>query len=223
LRREILYAHPEQFFSPRAGKEVDAALKAIEFKEKIVEYSGYDSAELAFTALVETTIDWNYNRASQTVAGWIPGMVSLMRSFPQIADPILTMKEGFLGVMKRTKGGEEAMRKWDLERKHPSEWPKSIAEAVSHDVKWSGAEGNAWDEFKAGGYLTTLETLWGYRTHEGEHHYKRLMKKYKGGFVGRVSAIPRKYWWIIPVATIALAATQSLEEEKGKSGGHSSH
>jgi hypothetical protein len=44
-----------------------------------------------------------------------------------------------------------------------------------------------------------------------------LKRKFHTGFLYRwFYGVPRKYWWVVPVATIAVAASQSMEEEKKK-------
>lgn len=225
LEYEIYYTSPHLYLYPPPGKEADAFLKMAEYREAIVTYAGLDDAERAQAVMLEVMLDWNFNQASQKVAGWIPGAVSVMKRagviqrFTQevgLGDPI---GKALLGVMKIFPGGRDFIAEHHLEGRHASDWPKSIGQLVSYDVKHGGYEGNAWDEPKMAGALATVEQLKMFKTAFGEEQFRRLSKKYKTDLVQRLFiATPRKYWWIIPIATIALASLESIEEEKKKDG-----
>jgi len=223
LEYEIYYTSPHLYLYPPPGKEADAFLKIAEYRDAIIGYAGLDDAERAQAVMLETMFDWNFNQESQTLAGWVPGMVSLMRRSSTIqrsteevglGDPF---GKALLGIMKIFPSGREFIESHHLEGRHSSEWPKAIGQLVSYDVKHGGFEGNAWDEPKMAGAIATVEQLKMFKSAWGEKQFRRLAKKYKTGIIQRMFiATPRKYWWIIPIATIALASMQSLEEEKKK-------
>lgn len=222
LLREILYEHPEMYLYPRPGKEVEALVKLNEFIDKVVSYAGRPDGEVAAAPVLETMLDWNYNLAAHTWAGWVPGAVTFLRHAPFVEDAQHAsemMRKGYLGLMERLPGGKDFINTYKLKERPPSDWPVTLRQLVSPDVRWGGPEANAWDEFKTAGVLATAETLKMFRTHEGEKLFKHLQKKYRAGLFGRFRAVPRKYWWAIPVATVALALTTSIEEETKKDGG----
>ena len=227
IRRDIFYGHPEAFFYPAPGKEKDAILKLKEFQDTVNFYTGAEDAENAMSAVLQTIIKWNRNQAIAP-AKWMPGMVTLFKSFPginvsqEVAWDWIGKK--FTGLMGRSEKGREFAEKYNLANVPTRLWPKSLKELsfVSYDVKHGGAGANAWDEFKIAGVLETVEELkmFSKTGHSGHRALYDLKQKFHTTAGWRLLATARKYWWVVPVATIATAAMASYEEEKKKDGSH---
>jgi hypothetical protein len=218
IERDIKYNKPELFLYPKPGKELDAVLKINEYKQTINSYDSPETAEINAILLMETMVDFNENRAAGTITGWIPGLVTAMRKVGMVEDGIQGFQDFGLGVLRLIPGGKKIIEKYKLDIHPVLEWPKNIRQFVSYDVKWGGEEANAWDEFKTAGIFRTAESLKMVTTPEAEKELKRLKSKFRSHSAGRLLATFRKYWWVIPMATIAVAAMQSMEEEKKKGG-----
>lgn len=199
-----------EYLSPLKGKETDTINKIKEHRDAINSYSAMEPAELSASSLMELVVEWNRLRAIDSKAfpiAFIPGGISLLRragGLEMLTDAIGNLKDG--------DGGKLKDKKWFGKVEG---WPKSLAQAVSYDVKWSGNEGNAWDEYRIAGFFASAETA---KLFVNKPDLLRdLKRKFHTGFAYRwFYGVPRKYWWVIPVATVGIAAGQSLEEEKKK-------
>lgn len=220
--RDLMYEvlHTSEFLMPAPGKEVDTLTKIKEAGQTVISYAGPDAMEKLEAALLEVVVEFNRNRAIEFplrnwrgIFSWIPGAVSIMKRMGGISHFTEYLKEsnpGFKSFLKEHKLLDVAMEKW----------PKSIAQAVSHAVVFQGPEGNAWDEYKIAGFLAGAETSVMFPN--SPHLIAELNARFRSGPLWRMYyGVPRKYWWVIPVATIALASSQSLDEEKKSGGGHS--
>lgn len=205
---DVLYK--TDLLAPVSGKETDTLKRIKEHRDAIVNYSGMAPAEVAQTALLETVIEWNRLRTPYSKAAplaFIPGAVSFLRRAG-----MLEKITDLIGDIKGSDGTPLHDAPWF---KKLEKWPRSLAQAVSYDVKWGGHEGNAWDEYRVAGFLAGAETSKMYVNNT--RLLRDLQRQFHTGFLNRAFyALPRKYWWVVPVATIAIAAGQSLEEEKKK-------
>lgn len=199
-----------EYLSPIKGKETDTINKIKEHRDAINSYSTLDNGELSAASLMELVVEWNRLRAINSKAfpiTFIPGGISLLKRFGG-----LEMLTDIIGNIKAGEGGKLKNKEWF---KKIEEWPRSIGQAVSYDVKWSGREGNAWDEYRVAGFFASAETA---KLFVNKPDLLRAMKKkYHTGFLYRwFYGVPRKYWWVVPVATIAVSASQAVEDEKKK-------
>lgn len=204
---DVLYK--TDLLAPTSGKEVDTLKRIKEHRDAIINYSGQGPAEISQTALLETVIEWNRLRTAYSKAAplaFIPGAVSLLRRAGVLKKAV--------DLIGNIKNGDETLSDapWF---KNLEEWPRSLAQAVSYDVKWGGYEGNAWDEYRVAGFLAGAESTKMYVNKT--KMLRDLQRQFHTGFLNRAFyALPRKYWWVVPVATIAIAAGQSMDEEKKK-------
>lgn len=212
IRRDVLTK--SEFLSPISGKEVETLTKIKEFRDAVIMYAGDDTGEIAQTSLMETVINFNRNRAIRSLAGWVPGAVSVMRRMGVVGEDMMVNVENLpFGWDKPVKKFLEDKK---LRGKPLNKWPRSVANSVSLAVGFGGPEANAWDEFKIAGFLAGAETSMMYI--KKPDLLAKMRNKFKSTLLSRLAAVPRKYWWVIPIATIAVAAMASIEEEKKKSG-----
>jgi len=221
-----------ELLMPAPGKEVDTIMKIKELRNAIVSYSGMDDAEKMASAMMEVVIDMNKNRVIQGNpifnVGWVPGAVSVMRravGIHESADQTINaVKNGAAWIIERFPGGKKVVHDHHLRpsHNHPHpKWPRSMAEAVSLAVGFQGFEGNAWDEYKIASFITGAETATLFADRPA--YIEEMMSKYKAsGFFRAFVGLPRKYWWVVFAATVAVATTSSVQEEAG-SGGKSHH
>jgi hypothetical protein len=210
-RRDVLTK--QELLSPIPGKEVETLAKIKGFRDDVISYAGDDTGEIAAAALLRTVIEFNRNRASQTLAGWVPGMVSIMRRMN-------VMNENFEVTLENTpkrlkwlsKPIQHFMEDHKLAGKPINKWPRSIADSVSLAVGFGGPEANAWDEFKVAGFLAGAETSMMFVKHPEK--LARMRNRFKTTSIFRFIGVARKYWWVVPVATLAVALTTEIEEEK---------
>lgn len=217
IRREIFYGHPEKYLYPAPGKELDSLLMVDQFKNAISNYDSSDHAEMAGMVMMDTIIGWNFNFMNKRLAGAIPLLVTAISWLPKMQDTGEGIKNALLGIMEHTKSGKQFVENYNLRHKNPSEWPNRWCELISKDLKWSKGSGNKWDEFRVAGYFKTAEELKMITTPDALKYFNKMQQKYHSTLGWRVLwAIPRKYWWVVPVATVALALLESAEEEKKK-------
>lgn len=200
LQWELLYK--EDFFSPIPGKEADLILKLEEFRDKIVGYAGFPSAEPAVAAVFQTIVEWNRDRTARSLTGWVPLLPNLMKRGEDIGR--------FVGSIPGGKAISEKLTGRSIDK-----WPKNLAQAVSLDIGESGWEGNAWDEGEIAKFFISAHQRNLFRTDKGKLLLHKMEHMYGTGLLNRMFyMLPRKYWWVIPVATIALATTQSMKDEE---------
>ncbi|MCX6791688.1 MAG: hypothetical protein NT149_01470 [Candidatus Gottesmanbacteria bacterium] len=207
-RRDVLTK--QEILSPIPGKEVETLAKIKEFRDDVISYAGDDTGEIAAAALLRTVIEFNRNRASQTLAGWVPGLISIMRRTNVMNENFEVMVENmpkWLG-----KPIQHFMEDHKLAGKPINKWPRSIADSVSLAVGFGGPEANAWDEYRVGGFLAGAETSMMFVKHPEK--LARMRSRFKTTALWRMLGVARKYWWVVPVATIAVALTSEIEEEK---------
>lgn len=191
--------------------KVEDTCKAIyEFRNMVNNYADPNTAEKATREVVRVILEVNRNRAAMdTIVGWIPGGVSAMKLISEM-DFRGWKDNGFLNFVTGNQ--------WhNLAESRIEKWPESIAQAISLSVGYTGPHGNAWDEKKMGEFINSLDQMGAFVANRD--FIKDLRREFKTGPFWQAFGVARKYWWVVPVATIAVAATQELEEEK-KSGGH---
>jgi hypothetical protein len=217
--QDIMYGHPELYLFPKNGKEVDAVAKDLELIRTISNYNSTDDAEVVGSYIAELRAEWNWNQASHTVAGWIPGAVSLMKNMGVIHEGATEVSRIYLNFMKLFPGGKDYAKKY-LEAREIDEWPLSVMGQVSHAVRFLGPESNAHDEFRTGGFFATAETMGCFTTAKGRKRLEHLKHTYHSGIFGRGTATLRKSWWAVPTATMAMGLSKTLDEEKKRAEGH---
>jgi hypothetical protein len=207
-RREILTK--EKFLTPAQGKEGETLEEMELFKEEVINYAGDDTAEVALSALLNTVVEFNRNRAIHTPAGWIPGAVSLMKRANMMGEDLIVTVDNmpkFIG-----KPIKDFLEETKLAGRPLDKWPRSISEAVSYAVSLGGHEQNAWDEYRVAGFLAAADHLMLFQ--KKPELLAKMRNKFKTGFLWRSLGVVRKYWWVVPVATVVVAMTDEMEEEK---------
>ena len=207
-RRDVLTK--SELLSPLQGKEADTLAKIKEFRDEIINYAGQETAEIAQAALMRTVIEFNRNRAIHTPAGWIPGAVSLMKRANVMNENLEVTVENMPKFIREPI--QHFLDKTKLAGKPINKWPRSISEAVSLAVGFGGPEANAWDEYRIGGFLAGAETSMMFVKYPEK--LARMRNRFKTTILWRSLGVVRKYWWVVPLATVVVALSDEMEEEK---------
>lgn len=207
-RRDILIK--KEFLSPSHDKEAELIEKLKAFHDEVINYAGDDTSEVATSALLRTVIEFNRNRAVHTFMGWIPGAVSIMKRMNLINENFEVMLENWPKWL--SKPINKFMEETKLAGRPLNKWPRSISDAVSLAVGWGGPEANAWNEKRIGGLLEEAEKSMMFI--KLPKKLARMKRMYKTLLGNRLLAVAREYWWVVPVATIAVALMGEVEEEK---------
>ena len=178
-----------------------------EFEKTVNMYDSTDTAEKATAPILGTLLEFNRNRAIHGPWGYIPGAVSLMKRLSE-AEP------EHIPILEWIPGWKEAIEEHGFAGKKWNEWPTTIGEAVSGSVRWTGREGNALDEIRLAGLLAEVREMGMFTNNP--HLVGELERQFKTGFLWRALGTGRKYYWVVPLATIAVAVGHSIEEEKKK-------
>lgn len=193
-----LVAKPE-FLSPQAPLETLKKLK--EYRDAINDYTTGDAAEKATYEMMRVFFEFNRNRALWVQA--IPGAEFLARRFAET--DMSEVKDHWL--FKRI------IPHWkEISEEHIEKWPHSVAEAFSYSVRYTGWEGNAFDEKEIEKLISTAQDMGFFQTNPNLAN--KLRKEFKTTMDWRLLGIARKYWWVVLLATIAIAAAQAVEEKK---------
>jgi hypothetical protein len=204
-----LISNQEMLLSPNDYTKSLEKIK--EIREAIIDYSGPEAAENTAREMARVLIEMNRHRALWSI-GAVPGLTTLLK-YAAEAD-LRGLEQNFVG---------KAIN-WTVKKVNPSfslsHLPHSIAEAISYSYKFTGAHGNAWDEAKIEEVLLTMHDMGMFINHP--EYIQDLRKEFGTDLGSRWFAMIRKYWWIVPLATIAIAAEQGVEEQKhgGGGGGH---
>lgn len=194
-----------ELYSPVNFSDTFKALR--EYETTVNKYDSTDTAEKATAPILETLLEFNRNRAIHGPWGYIPGAVSLMKRLGET-------EPEHIPILKWIPGWGKAMEEHGLRGKKWNEWPMTIGDAVSGSVRWTGREGNALDEFRIAGLLAEAREM-GMFTNNPQL-VGELERQFRTGFLWRILGTGRKYWWVVPLATIVVAAGHSIEEEKKK-------
>lgn len=231
----------ENILSPDDPKET--IKKLITLRDAIDEYAGRPVSEPTVKQLTRLFLEFNRDRSLWSLPSFLPGGKGLMT---MMAEADLRPDAPYRGPVGRAvtsgigKVGQftlgnlaklshkikplESVLNWMMPGwKHFSHepfehWPHSIAEAISWSVRFTGVHGNRWNEQQIDEMLSTIHDMGLFTQHPEFIH--DLRGEFKAGLSFKILATARRYWWVVPVATIALAASQSLEEDKGGSSRH---
>ncbi|MCL4360424.1 hypothetical protein M1555_04215 [Patescibacteria group bacterium] len=201
-----------EFLSPKDPKET--IKKFYEFKQQFVSYASSVDAEKALYHIVDTWIEMNRNRMfNPFLDGW-RGLLGLVPGLQGIMQNIGEMEAEHLPVLGWFPGWKHFLEHNKLGRKI-KEWPESIASSVSLSVRYLGPEGNKWDEHTIGEVLNEIQRVGVFTDIK---YINKLRRDFKATLGWRMSwGIFRKYWWVIPVATLAVATNESIQEEQKSS------
>ena len=210
IMNDILYK--TEFLSPNDPLETLKKIK--ELRTTVNSYADANYAEGVAKEVLRVFIEMNRNRAINADSGlwwpvkrisqWIPGAQTLMRHYAEV--DYRHLKDNWI-LNKITRGAWK-----NIADKTIMHWPHTIGEAISYSVRYTGTEGNAFDELKIAEIIATAQDM-GMFTHHPEFA-SDLRKEFQVTMGGRIWNIARKYWWVIIVATVALAATQAIEDEQ---------
>ncbi|MDP1722392.1 MAG: hypothetical protein Q8L37_04215 [Candidatus Gottesmanbacteria bacterium] len=193
-----LVAKPE-FLSPQAPLETLKKLK--EYRDAMNDYTDSGTAEKATYEMMRVFFEFNRNRALWTQG--FPFLETLARRFAET--DMSEVKDHWL--FKRI------IPHWkEISENHMEKWPHSVAEAFSYSVRFTGWEGNAFDEQEIEKLISTAQDMGFFQ--EKPELANKLRKEFKTTMDFRLLGIARKYWWVVLLATIAIAATQAVEEKK---------
>ena len=177
--------------------------KMMEVRTAIIDYSGPEAAENTVKELMRVFLEMNRHRSLKWV-GWIPGLTTIMKYAGEWE--LRPLKNNFL--MKAIFGKD----RWEHLVDHKiTHWPHSVAEAISYSVRYTGSHANAWDETKLAEVIATAQDMGLFINHP--EYANDLRNEFHGFAIDRILSMPRKYWWIPLVATLALAAAKAAEEE----------
>jgi hypothetical protein len=191
-----LLSNPDMI-SPNDPMETLKKLK--EYRAAVQDYASPETADNAAYEMFRVFIEFNRNRALWLQA--IPGAQSLVRRFAEVDMHDVKKHPLFSRIIPHWK---------EISEKHIEKWPHSIAEAYSYSVRYDGPVGNAFDDHDIEHWITTAQNDGLFSA----TFANKLRKEFKTTMDWRLLGIVRKYWWVVLLATIALAATQALEEKK---------
>lgn len=210
IMHDILYQ--TELLSPNDPLETLKKIK--ELRKTVNSYANSDVAEGVAKEVLRIFIEMNRNRAINAEGGkwwwlkrasqWIPGGQLAMRHYAEV--DYSHLKDNWI-LNKITRGAWKNIAEQRVEK-----WPHSVAEALSYSVRYTGTEGNVFDEQKIAEIIATAQDM-GMFT-KNTHFANDLRKEFRATLGGRGWAIARKYWWVVIVATVALAATQAIEDEQ---------
>lgn len=185
--------------SPNDPMETLKKLK--EYRAAVQDYASPEVADNAAYEMFRVFIEFNRNRKLSLQA--IPGAEQFVRRFAEVEMPDL--KNHFL--FKRI------IPHWKEISEHIEHLPHSIAEAYSYSVRYDGPVGNAFDDHDIEHWITTAQNDGLFKADIAN----KLRKEFRTTMDWRLLGIVRKYWWVVLLATIALAATQAVEDKKSSS------
>ncbi len=218
IMNDILYQ--TELLSPNDPLETLKKIK--ELRKTVNSYADSNVAEGVAKEVLRVFIEMNRNRAIHgkgifdpiKLTQWIPGAQLFMRHYAEADYRHLEGKDKWLKNLKDNKilnkitnGAWRNFAGMGIEH-----WPHSVAEALSYSVRYTGAEGNVFDEIKIAEIIATAQDMGMFTAHP--EFANDLRKEFQATLGGRVWNIARKYWWVIIVATVALAATKAIEDEQ---------
>lgn len=188
-----------EFLSP--NEPIETLKKLKEYRDAINDYTTADAAEEATYEMLRVFLDFNRNRAL-----WTQGLPGLEFAVRKLGETDLSkLKDHWLY--------SRVIPHWkEIAENHIEKWPHSIAEAISYSVRYHGWEGNAFDEQEIEKIISTAQDMGLF--HAKPEYANKLRNEFKATMGWRGIGILRKYWWVVLLATIAIAATKSLEDEE---------
>ncbi len=199
------FSNSEMVLSP--NDYTKSLQKMMEVRTAIVDYSGPDAAEATVKEMMRVFFEMNKGRHLSMQL--VPGLTAILQHF----EPDLRGLEH--NKLLQAIIGKE---RWQTFAKGKLEHlPHSIAEAVSYSTKYTGSHGNVWDEIKMSEIIHTAHDMGLFINHPEYLH--DLQKEFHTSAIDRLWAMGRKYWWVPILATLAMAAEKSIEEQKGGGGG----
>lgn len=200
------FSNAEMVLSP--NDYTKSLQKMMEVRTAIIDYSGPDAAEATVKEMMRVFLDMNRGRSLWKI-GWIPGLTTMLQHF----EPDLRGLEN--NKLLQTIVGKERWKHFAHDK--IEHFPHSIAEAISYSTRYTGAHGNVWDEIKMSEVIHTAHDMGLFINHPEYLH--DLQKEFHTTVIDRLWAMGRKYWWVPILATLAIAAEKSIEEQKGSGGG----
>lgn len=184
--------------------------KMMEVRTAIVDYSGPDAAENTVKEMMRVFFEMNRHRSLKTV-GWVPG---LTRGLMYLAEVDLRpLKDN--KILQLVFGKD----RWkELVKEKISHWPHSVGEAISYSSRYTGAHANAWDEAKMEEILVSAQDMGLFINHP--EYILDLRREFKTGLPYRLTALYRKYWWVVLAATLAIAIEKSTKEQESGGSHH---
>lgn len=202
-----------QFLSPQ--DYVKTLEQIMTLRKTITNYATTGVAENAAKEMLRMFIDFNRNRAfhgkgAAKIMGWMPGGDWIMRNLAE---------QDFRGLANSRLLNGITGGAWKHMAEHSIvEWPHSIADAWSYSIRFTGSHGNAYGEKTIAEIIATAEDMGMFTDNRNFAH--DLRKEFHATLFWRHFQTLRRYWWVVPVATIALAVSQAVKEEEKESKGH---
>jgi hypothetical protein len=211
--------------------------KLMELRVAIEAYSGTPQAEKVVKQVAQLLIEANRDRSLWSLPSVLPGGKSLgmwmaeqdlRPNAPYRSKPAKWALIGLAKTAEFTVGNaaklshkvkpvesflDWMMPGWKGFSHEPFEkWPHSIAEAISWSVRYSGGHGNHWGEPQIAETLHEMQRVGLFANNPEFVHDMR--GEFKAGWLINQAAVARRYWWVVPAATIAVAVMAEMEEEK---------
>ncbi len=199
----------------------DLIKKLKEYEGSLNNYLPRSDAEKMTQQLLRVICLFNQNRATKFLnpIGWIPGVTSLLKNVGQVEIGHLQPFHLFGEIGKGKRDGKNALEEWaknnSIAGRKIKDIPLCLSELVSLSVRFQGPEGNAWDEFKMTAFLNKVQRA---GLFQNSPELLNALRRETHATLGWrfFYGIPRKYWWVVPVATVALATSESINDEKKK-------
>ncbi len=228
------FSNAEMILSP--NDYTKTLQKIMEVRTAIIDYSGPDAAENTVKEMMRVFLEMNKHRSLGTPLAWFPGGTTFYKNIAEYdwrpdAPGRSKAERFFINLIgKPTEflvGGAARLSTtfppaanfmnwlipgWKGFAHEPFyKWPHSLGEAISYSVRYTGSHANFWDEAKLAEVIATAQDMGLFINHPD--YANDLRKEFSAFRIDVIWAMPRKYWWVPLVATVAVATAKAAEEE----------
>lgn len=211
MGQEFELIKPENM-SPATGDYTGHVKELKKYRDII---NGYDTpavAETASAAIADTYMYINMDRSMYNVIGWIPFSKRVMRGISEMDLSWIKRTKHNRFMNRITSGAWEQLAEHDI-----SEWPHSVAGAISLAAKYLGGEANSMNANELGAYVSTLED-YGLFT-DLRNLPKQLRSKYgSGAFMRYFYHLPRRFWWVPVFGGLTVGLTMAKKDREKEEG-----
>ena len=228
------FSNEEMILSPNDYSKT--LQKIMEVRKAIVDYSGPEAAENTVKELLRVFLAMNRHRSLGSLLAWFPGGTTLWKNIAEYdwrpdapgrptyeryaIKGVGKLAEWFIGfpikIATKIPGAS-----WMMDKTLPGvknfahepfdKWPHSLGEAISYSVRYTGSHANFWDEAKLAEVIATAQDMGLFINHP--EYANDLRREFHAFRIDLIWAMPRKFWWVPLVATIAVASAKAAEEE----------
>lgn len=223
------------------AKDPKETLKKIkEFRDAVVAYGSPAEADNAAYEMTKAWLNFNRNRlihnewersegimelpaaVLKSASGYVPFLHPLIKALS-----VLDTHNGIISRIARSKVGPKDNQRYRFGKAGEAvehwmeEIPKKLSQNISYAVRYTGPQGNAFEEKEIDEIINEMMQMGMFVEKEGL--YNKLRREMKASIGFQVIRLIRRYWWIAPLAAAFMGAKEGMEEEKKRSGGGGGH